>query len=60
MLGCRDVGRRDVELISAPFFSRTPIRLHFQHFSYKNPIQLNIRKVIKMKSYIYETDPKSR
>ena len=49
--------RRDVELFSAPFFYRTPIRLHFQYFSYKTQYKLNIRKVIKTKSYIYETDP---
>ena len=46
-----------VELFSAPFFSKTPTRLHFQNFSYKIQYKLNIRKVIKMKSYIYETDP---
>ena len=27
------LGRRDVGLISAPIFSRTLARIHFQHFS---------------------------
>ena len=49
--------RDDVELFSAPFFSRTPTRFHFHHFSYKTQYKLNIIKVIKMNSYIYETDP---
>ena len=44
-------------MFSTPFFSRTLTRLHFQCFSYKTQYKLNIRKVIKMKSYIYETNP---